>query len=67
MNINWEKIRNRKSMKVTDFKTRELNENAMKRKNIHEFERNYVNLIFGSNRAFHLFLKVSFFFKGKSQ
>lgn len=32
MNINWEKIRNRKCMKVTDFKTRELNENAMKRK-----------------------------------
>ena len=54
-------------MKVTDFKTRELNENAMKRKNIHEFERNYVNLIFVSNRAFHLFLKVSVFFNGKSQ
>ena len=30
-------------------------------------ELNYVNLIFDSNRAFHLFLKVSFFFKGKSQ
>lgn len=26
-------------MKVTDFKTKELNENVMKRKNIHEFER----------------------------
>ena len=54
-------------MKVTDFKTKELNENAMKRKNLHEFERNYVNVIYGSNRAFHLFLKVSFFFKGRSQ
>ena len=32
-------------------------------KNIHEFERNYVNVIFGSNRAFHLFLIVSFFLK----
>ena len=31
MNINWEKISNRKSMKVTDFKTKELSENVMKR------------------------------------
>ena len=32
MNIDWEKTSNRKSMKVTDSKTKELNENAMKRK-----------------------------------
>ena len=32
MNIDWEKTNNRKSMKVTDFKTKELNENAMRRK-----------------------------------
>ena len=50
---------NRKSKKVTDLKTKELNENAMERKNVYKF--NYVNVIFGSNSAFHLFLRASFF------
>ena len=44
-------------MKVTDFKTKELNENAMERKKLYEFKINYVNVIFGSKKAFHSFLK----------
>ena len=46
----------RKLKKVTDLKTKELNENAM--------ERNcsrIVNVIFSSNSTFHLFLTASFF------
>ena len=44
-------------MKVADLKTKELNENAMERKKLYEFKINYVNVIFGSNNAFHSFLK----------
>ena len=47
-------------MKVTDLKTKELNENAMERK-IYKFKTNFINVIFGSNSVFHLFLKVPFF------
>ena len=42
---------NRKSKKVTELKTKELNENAMERKC-----KQIVNVIFGSNSTFHLFL-----------
>ena len=47
---------NRKSKKVTDLKTKELNENTMERKYTH-----IVNETFGSNSAFQLFLIASFF------
>ena len=47
---------NRKLKKVTDLKTKELNENAMERKC-----KRIVNVIFGSNSTFHLFLTASFF------
>ena len=47
---------NRKLKKVTDLKTKELNENAMERKCTR-----IVNVIFGSNNTFHLFLIASFF------
>ena len=51
---------NRKSKKVTDLKTKELNETAMETNNVYEF--NYINVIFGSNiNTFHLFLIASFF------
>ena len=50
---------NRKSKKVTDLKTKELNETAMETNNVYEF--NYINVIFGSNSIFHLFLIASFF------
>ena len=47
-------------MKVTDLKTKELNENAMETKN-YEFLTSYVNVIFCSNSAFNLFITVSLF------
>ena len=47
---------NRKLKKVTDLKTKELNENAMERKCTR-----IVNVIFGSNSTLHLFLIASFF------
>ena len=47
---------NRKLKKVTDLKTKELNENAMERKCTQ-----IVHVIFGSNSTFHLFLTASFF------
>ena len=47
---------NRKLKKVTDLKTKELNENAMER-NCSQI----VNVIFSSNSTFHLFLTASFF------
>ena len=51
---------NRKSKKVTDLKTKELNETAMETNNVYEF--NYINVIFGSNiNTFHLCLTASFF------
>ena len=50
---------NRKSKKVTDLKTKELNETAMETNNVYEF--NYINVIFGSNSTFHLFRIASFF------
>ena len=28
---------------------------------VYKFEKNYINVIFGSNSAFHLFLKPAFF------
>ena len=48
---------NRKSKKVTDLKTKELNENAMETKNVYKFY--YVNEIFGSNSTFHLFYPLN--------
>ena len=50
---------NRKSKKVTDLKTKELQVNAMETNNVYEF--NYFKVIFGSNNTFHLFLIASFF------
>ena len=47
---------NRKLKKVTDLKTKELNENAMERKC-----KRIVDVIFGSNSTLHLFLIASFF------
>ena len=47
---------NRKLKKVTDLKTKELNENAMERKC-----KQIVDVIFGSNSTLHLFLIASFF------
>ena len=47
---------NRKLKKVTDLKTKELNENAMERKC-----KRIVDVIFSSNSTFHLFLTASFF------
>ena len=47
---------NRKLKKVTDLKTKELNENAMERKC-----KRIVSVICGSNSTFHLFLTASFF------
>ena len=47
---------NRKLKKVTDLKTKELNENAMERKCTQ-----IVHVIFSSNSTFHLFLTASFF------
>ena len=57
---------NRKAKKVTDLKKKK---NLMKmqwKENVNEFEINYVNVIFGSNSTFHLFLIASFFSLSKS-
>ena len=45
-------------MKVTDLKTKELNENAYWKGKVYKFKTNFVNVIFGSNNVFHLFLIV---------
>ena len=36
------------------------------KENVNEFKINYVNVIFGSNSTFHLFLIASFFSLSKS-
>ena len=55
------KKRNRKSKKVTDLKTNELDENATERKCTQ-----IVNVNFGSNSTFHLNLIASSFSLSKS-
>ena len=57
---------NRKAKKVTDLKTKELNENAMERKCKRIQNKLCQNVIFGSNSTFHLFLIASFFSLSKS-
>ena len=59
--VNWAKKKNRKSKKVTDLKTKELDENTTERKCTQ-----IVNVNFGSKSTFHLNLIASSFPLSKS-